>query len=71
MTEDTETESRTLLDKTVQLLQASQESYFKIYDNTGLHPNWLSSIATGKNRDPSVNRIEKLYQYLTGTKLTP
>jgi hypothetical protein len=58
-----------LLSRTVELLKGAQQSYFDIYDATGFHPNWLSGIANGRIRDPSVNRIQALYEFLTGDAL--
>jgi hypothetical protein len=59
-----------LLQKTRAMLsEKKRSSYFKIYDATGLHPNWLSGVATGRIRDPSVNRIQALYEFLKGQAL--
>lgn len=60
----------TLLRKTRKLLNETQASYLDIYTKTGLTPNWLTGVATGNIRDPSVNRIQKLYEYLTASQLT-
>jgi hypothetical protein len=70
MSDEPDIETSSLLEKTIQLLRESEESYFQIYDKTNLHPNWLSSIATRRNRDPSVNRVQALYEYLSNNKLS-
>ena len=38
----------------------------KIADDTGLSKSWLSKVASGNCPDPSVNKMELLYFYLTG-----
>jgi hypothetical protein len=69
MRKQTETEAVSLLDKTRQLLKESNSSYNTIFLATGLKPHWLTFVATGKLKDPSVNKIQKLYEHLTGQKL--
>lgn len=61
--------SGTLLQHTQRLLKDSEQTYSKIFVATGLEPNWLSGIASGRIKDPSVNRIQKLYEHLSGCKL--
>lgn len=61
--------SCTLLEKTKELLIARGD-YLDIYVGTGLGPNWLSLLANGKIKDPSVNKVQCLYEYLTNTQLT-
>lgn len=58
-----------LLLQTRALLQDCKHGYLEIYRATGLSPNWLTGIATGKIQDPSVNRVQALYEYLKGQKL--
>jgi hypothetical protein len=57
-------EEGTLLARTRELLQRTEDSYLSIYDATGLNPNWLSLLCAGKIRDPSVNKVQKLYEHL-------
>lgn len=59
----------TLLARTRQLLQSTATSYLAIYNATGLTPNWLSSLAQKKLPNPSVNKVQKLYEHLSGKKL--
>jgi hypothetical protein len=40
-----------------------------IADATGLHLDWLEMYSQRKIKDPSVNRVETLYVYLTGEEL--
>lgn len=58
-----------LLTYTRNRLIACEQSYLQIYRETGLTPNWLSLLAQGKIAEPSVNKIQKLYEYLTGRPL--
>lgn len=59
-----------LLRKTRELLNETKMSYLDIFKATGLPPNWLTGIATGKINDPSVNRVQALYECLRGKALT-
>lgn len=59
----------TLLIKTRALLGATDLSYLDIYHATGLQPNWLSLLATARMRNPSVNRVQKLYEFLAQRRL--
>lgn len=36
---------------------------------THTNRNWLDKLSQGKIKNPSVNRIQTLYEYLTQTKL--
>ena len=40
-----------------------------IAEGSGLPEAWLKTFAAGKIADPSVNRVETLYTYLTGKPL--
>ena len=59
----------TLLSATRELLTNTDARYLDIYKDTGLTPTWLSLVANNKLRDPSVNKIQTLYEYLSGKKL--
>lgn len=58
-----------LLARTRILLQSCEHSYLTIYKATGLNPNWLSLLARGEIADPSVNKVQALYEHLTNAKL--
>lgn len=58
-----------LLEKTRTLLNTTDQTYLSIYGATGLTPNWLSMLGSGKIPDPSVNKVQKLYEHLTETEL--
>ena len=59
----------TLLVHTRRALQTSEQTYLEIYNATGLDPNWLSGLVRGKTKNPSVNKVQTLYEHLTGKKL--
>lgn len=59
-----------LMLRTRELLNTTDKRQFEIYKDTGIQPNWLSRFAAGGIPDPSVNRIEALYNYLSGSTLT-
>lgn len=61
-----------LMERTFRLLKDSDESLPEIY--AGLNKRgskisfyWLRKFSAGEFQDPSVNRVEELYEYLTGT----
>lgn len=58
-----------LLKQTRKLLEAQRGRYLDIYEATRLPPNWLSLLAHGKIKDPSVNKVQCLYEHLTNKKL--
>lgn len=59
----------TLLERTLELLRETQESYLDIYKATGLRPSWLVQLNTGKIQDPSVRKIQALYEHLAQREL--
>lgn len=63
-------EEGTLLARTRKLLQSAEDSYLVIYKATGLNPNWLSLLSRGEIPNPSVNKVQALYEYLSNNKLT-
>lgn len=61
---------QSLLTKTKELLLDHEGTYFDIYDKTGIQPTWLSALATGRIKNPSVNKVQRLYEHLRGQPLT-
>ncbi len=49
--------------------RSRQLTYGIISADTGLGMGWLTEYARGNIPDPSVARVETLYEYLTKTKL--
>lgn len=60
-----------LMTETLRLLRESKKSRLQVAIDTGLPFWWLRKFHGKEIRDPSVNRIQLLYEYLTGTKLLP
>lgn len=58
-----------LYEKTLKLLEASEQSLQEIATGSGLPYHWLVGIKYERFKDPSVNRIQRLYEYLAGTNL--
>lgn len=60
----------TLMTATKQLIKNRGEvTLLKIYDDLGIPPGWVQKLMDGTFRNPSVNRIQALYEYLSGKKL--
>ena len=60
---------QSLLSKTRELLLASDKSNNKIVQETGLPFPWLRAFRAGDYDNPSVNRVQFLYEHLNGRKL--
>lgn len=59
----------TLMNETLRLLRERSESLPEIHSATGLPFYWLRKFAGNEIRDPSVNRVQALYEYLSGREL--
>jgi hypothetical protein len=61
----------TLLLRTLELLENRPEiaNLAVISQDTGLPRDWLAAIIAKPETSPSVDRIEQLYEYLSGNKL--
>jgi hypothetical protein len=61
----------TLLERTRELLkeEAKSRTLMEIHKETELPFYWLRKVASGETKDPSVNRIQTLYEHLSGKKL--
>lgn len=44
-------------------------TYELMQKKTRIPVSWMQALMTGKIKEPSVNRIEKLYVYFTGSQL--
>lgn len=60
----------TLLARTRELLKEHGGTYFDIYDGTGIQPTYISALVTGRMKNPSVNKVQRLYEFLSGNRLT-
>lgn len=56
----------TLLAKTIVLLQNDERSLVTLAQETKLPFYWLKAFKSGGIANPSVNRIQKLYEHLAG-----
>lgn len=64
----------TLHERTLQLLEQNQvngerHTMLQIYDATGVKPDWIRKFRTGRMPNPSVNRVQALYEFLAGRTL--
>ena len=61
----------TLFRKTLELIQTRSVrlTLRKISEDTGLSESWLEGFHEGRIQNPSVNRVQKLYEYLTNSTL--
>lgn len=53
----------------VQLKTRRDKDLITLYAETKLPYYWLRKVANGDIKNPSVNRIQYLYEHLTGKKL--
>lgn len=56
-----------LMLKTIELVKA--RTPIKVFAETGISFYWLKKFVGMEYKNPSVNRVEYLYEYLTNTKL--
>jgi hypothetical protein len=59
----------TLLARTRGMIQQSNLKPHDIFKETGLPFYWLVSFSKGTAKDPSVNRVQYLYEYLAKKQL--
>lgn len=60
-----------LYNRTLELINDRKrvQTFERISKDTGLTESWLSMFSRGKIEKPSVQSVETLYEYLTGTQL--
>lgn len=58
-----------LMTETLRLLKERKETLINISDKTEIPFYWLRKFLGGEINDPSVNRVQRLYEYLSGTQL--
>lgn len=59
----------TLLDKTIKLLREDHRTLVEIYDGCGLSIYWLRKMKAGNVPDPSVRKVQALYEFLSNKTL--
>jgi hypothetical protein len=62
-------EPQSLMTETIRLLKQRHETLQEIQVATGIPFYWLRKFSGHEFRDPSVNRVQRLYEYLKGQKL--
>lgn len=62
-------ETLSLMTATLKLLKERDKSLPEISEATGIKFYWLRKFHYGEIADPSVNRVQKLYEYLSGRRL--
>jgi len=58
-----------LMLRTRQLLRTDNRDLLQIHKDTKIPFYWLRAFSAGKFTNPSVNRVQKLYENLTGNPL--
>jgi len=58
-----------LLTKTLKLVKDEPRGLLAVYQKTGVPFYWLRKFAAGKIPNPGVNRVEFLYERLSGKKV--
>ena len=58
-----------LVVKTSELLEATKLSNDAIFFATGIPTGWIAKFRQGNTADPSVNRVQCLYEFLSAKKL--
>lgn len=62
-------EEQSLMSQTWRLLKYRGQTLAEIQAGTGIPHYWLRKFLGREIKDPSVNRVQKLYEYLTGKAL--
>lgn len=60
---------KSLVIRTRELFKADPRSMRDISIECGLGFSWLQTFSAGKIKNPSVNRVQYLYEFLTQSKL--
>lgn len=59
----------TLHRKTVKLLETTPLTLIQIAESTGIGYHWLCKFKRGAFRNPGVNTVQNLYEFLTARKI--
>jgi hypothetical protein len=66
---DKQDEPESLQQITHDLLQDASETAFEIAVATGLTHSWIAAFSCNRITNPSCNKVQRLYEYLTGSPL--
>lgn len=69
MPEDKFDQQGSLMAKTIDLLKKDKRTLLEVYEETRIPYHWLRKFVAGGFSNPSVNRVQFLYEYLTGETL--
>lgn len=58
-----------LMRETLTLLKADERSLYRISTESCVPFYWLRKFRSGEMKNPSVNRVQSLYEHLTGKSL--
>ena len=58
-----------LMSRVLELLEKDPRTNPEIFRDTRIPLNWLNGLTRGDFRNPSVNRLEYLYEQLSGKEL--
>ena len=59
----------TLLKETIRLLREQRKPILDLHKETGIPFHWLAKFKAGTYKNPSVNRTQFLYEFLSGSPL--
>ena len=62
-------EPNTLMVETIKLIRADRRTLLELYVVTGVPFYWLKRFVAKEMKNPSVNRVQFLYEFLTSKKL--
>lgn len=62
-------DNQSLLQRTTELLTQRKDTLPNIATDAHLPIHWLRKFRYGQIKDPSVNRVQRLYEYLTNSEL--
>ncbi len=63
------TQPGTLCARTRELLHNCGKSLVDVHKSSGLPFYWLRKFSSGEIKEPSANRVQRLYEHLAGRKL--
>lgn len=58
-----------LVEETTKLINECKMDDLELFVITGIHPAWLMKFRKGGFKNPSVNRVQYLYEFFTGKQL--
>lgn len=58
-----------LMSRTIELAKADQRTALQLCIETKIPFYWMKKFLAGEFLNPSVNRVQYLYEHLTGSKL--